>query len=139
MATGTFDWSEVVTLVGKAMIASLFWYSSIFDMAAHWPAAAEYVAARGLPAPKVLAVAAMVFELIAPAAFLVPRFERWAALALAVYCLLTAVLFHDFWAMPLEERGDADFQFFKNIALAGSLLALERTRKAPSRSLAPSR
>ncbi len=127
--TVTLDGPGILTIVGKAMVASLFWYSAIFDMAAHWPAAADFVAGRGLPAPKALASAAMLFEIVAPAAFLVPRFERWAALALAAYCLLTAALFHDFWTMPLDDRGDADFHFFKNVALAGSLLLLERDRR----------
>jgi putative oxidoreductase len=130
--TGTLDGSKVLTIVGKAMVASLFWYSAIFDMAAHWPAAAEFVAARGLPAPRVLASAAMLFEIIAPAAFLVPRFERLAALSLAAYCLLTAALFHNFWSLPAADRGDADFHFFKNVALAGSLLLLERARRKQS-------
>lgn len=116
---------DAQALAGRVMVASLFWYSAIFDMAANWPSVADYIAARGLPAPRLLAVGAMAFEVLAPAAFLVPRFSRWAATALAVYCVLTALLFHDFWAFDPDVRSDAAFHFFKNIALAGALVALE--------------
>jgi putative oxidoreductase len=111
-----------LALLGALMVASLFWYSALLDMAPNWPAAADYVAARGLPLPRLLAAGAMTLEVIAPAALFMPRLRRLALAALALYCVLTALLFHDFWTLQGDERTGAAFHFLKNMALAGALL-----------------
>jgi putative oxidoreductase len=56
--------------------------------------------------------------------------DRLAALILAVYCVITALLWKQFWNKPDfrlqgESRGREVFwDFLKNIALAGGLLLL---------------
>jgi len=114
--------------LGRLLVASLFWFSGVFDMALNWPAVARFVAQQGLPAPVILAGGAMVFEIVVPALLFLRRLERFAWLALALYCVATALLFHRFWRTSGFERTDASFHFFKNLALAGSfaLLALRR-------------
>lgn len=116
-------------LLGRLLVASLFWFSGVFDMALNWPAVARFVGQLGLPAPVLLAAGAMIFEIVVPVLLFVERLERFAWIALALYCLATALLFHKFWLLSGFERTDASFQFFKNMALAGSfaLLAFRRT------------
>jgi putative oxidoreductase len=52
-------------------------------------------------------------------AVLLGLFTRWAALALAVFCALTAVLFHG-----NISDGNEFIQFGKNLTMAGGFLAL---------------
>jgi putative oxidoreductase len=104
-------------------------------MAGHWPAAAEVVAARGLPAPRLLAGGAMVFEIAAPVLLFVPSLRKAATLALAAYCIATAILFHMDGSLGGPDVTDASFHFFKNLALAGALLTgLPRTRVPDGRA-----
>jgi putative oxidoreductase len=116
-------WAGLAGGLGRLMVASLVLYSGIFDMAAHWPAVADAVAWRGLPLPHLLGAAAMLFEIVVPVLLFVPRLRLPATLALILYCLATALLFHAFWTLAMPERLDASFHFFKNVALAGALLA----------------
>ncbi|MFB6177475.1 MAG: quinol oxidase, partial [Halobaculum sp.] len=45
------------------------------------------------------------------------------ALAVAAFLVVSAVLMHDFWAVPEEQQQDEMTQFLKNAALAGGALA----------------
>jgi putative oxidoreductase len=108
--------------VGRVLVASLFLYSGWFDMAAHWPAVVDVVAARGLPVPPLIAGAAMTVEIAAPILLFVPRTRALATAALAAYCVLTAILFHADGLLQGTEVTDDGFHFFKNLALAGALL-----------------
>jgi putative oxidoreductase len=87
-------------------------------------ASPPHIANRGLPAPTLLGIGAGALELLAPLALLVPRLEAWAALALAGYCLATAILLHDYWMLDQPDRLEQMFHFLKNIALAGALLVI---------------
>ena len=45
-----------------------------------------------------------------------------AALALALFTLAAAVIFHDYWAMPAEQQFMQQLLFMKNLSIAGGLL-----------------
>jgi putative oxidoreductase len=48
---------------------------------------------------------------------------RWAALALAVFCVLAGLPFHNYWAAPTHQVMNAHIHFWKNISMAGGFLA----------------
>lgn len=83
-----------------------------------------YIASVGLPMPQVLAAGAIVVELGIGILLLIGLFTRWSALALAIFTLLAALLFHNFWAMPAEQQMMQSLMFWKNIAITGGLLAI---------------
>jgi putative oxidoreductase len=115
---------HLLAFAGKLLIASLFWWSGIFDMLVNWPDVVGYVAERGIPAPALVAAGAAALEIMVPAALFVRRTEPLAALVLAAYCRMTALLFHDFWALAGDERTAQTIHFFKNMAIAGGLLVV---------------
>jgi len=78
---------------------------------------AGYMASGGIPA--FLAWPAVVFEILAGAAIIAGFQTRLAALALAAFCVVTAVLYH---FVPADQMQMT--QFFKNIGLAGGYLLL---------------
>jgi putative oxidoreductase len=78
---------------------------------------AGYMASGGIPA--FLAWPTVLFEILAGVAIIAGFQTRLAALALAAFCVLTAVLYH---FVPVDQMQMT--QFFKNLGLAGGYLLL---------------
>jgi len=83
-----------------------------------------YAEAKGLPLPRAGVVGSGVLLVGAGLGVAAGVAPVLAAGALAVFLLVTAVLFHDFWAVPADQTQDEMTQFLKNVALAGGALAL---------------
>lgn len=111
-------------LVGRAMLAWLFLWSGLFGIVPGFSSVVRMIADRGLPAPTVLAVGAGLVEIVAPLALFFRRTEAPAALLLAVYCLMTAVLFHAYWDAAPGQRFGEQVHFLKDVALSGAFLLL---------------
>jgi len=105
-----------IALVGRALIALLFilaGFGKVGDIAG----TAAYMSGVGLPGGLAWPVA--IFEIVAGLAILFGFMTRLFALALAVFCLLTALMFHNDFADPMQQAN-----FLKNVALAGGFLIL---------------
>lgn len=110
---------DTITLVARVLIASLFIVFG-FEKISGYASSAGYMEAYGLPG--FLLPLAIVAELGGGLAILFGVFARWAALALAGFCVVTALIFHTGWS---GEGGQGQFiNFMKNMALAGGLLLL---------------
>jgi putative oxidoreductase len=114
----------ILEIAGKLLISALFWWDGVLQGLMTWPDVVGYVSAQGLPVPELVGAAATAFQILAPIGLFLRRLEPWAALALAGYCLLTAILFHNFWILGGEDRILAEIQFLKNMAIAGALLVV---------------
>jgi len=108
-------------LAGRVMMAALF-IPSGFSKLAGFQGTVGYIASKGLPLPQLGAVAAIGVELLVAAALLLGWRTRWAALILMLFTLAAAVLFHDYWAVPPEQKMMQAINFWKNVAIAGGLL-----------------
>ena len=108
-------------LAGRVMMAALF-IPSGFSKLAGFQGTVGYIASKGLPLPQLGAVAAIVVELLVAAALLLGWRTRWAALILVLFTLAAAVLFHNYWAVPPEQKMMQEINFWKNVAIAGGLL-----------------
>jgi putative oxidoreductase len=120
---------QVLAFIGKLLIASLFWRSGIFDFVMTWPSVVADVAAKGVPVPMLAAAGATALEILAPVCLFVRWLEPWGALALALYCMLTAAVFHNFWTLQGDDRWPVMIHFYKNLALAGALLIVVARRR----------
>ena len=108
--------TDAVALIGRIFIAVLFLLSGLSKLAA--PAATQaYIAAMGLPAPTLAYFGATSVELIGSVLLIVGFRIRAVAGGMAVFTLLTAVLFHS----NLADQNQM-IHFFKNIAIMGGLL-----------------
>jgi len=112
-----------LALIGRILLAIIF-VKYGFDKIGGFDGTARYIASKGLPMPSVLAALALIVELGGGLLVVIGLFTRWAALALAVFCLLTAFLFHPFWALPAANQMSEQISFWKDLALAGGLLLL---------------
>jgi len=110
-------YASPIMALGRLLIAPLFLWDAAFLLAAPGDAIA-YVGAA-LPFPEIAFGGAVAVELIGGIALLVGFKTRWAAAALALFSIATALFFHTNW-------GDIDMKihFFKNLAMAGGLLQL---------------
>lgn len=110
---------DLASLVGRIFLASLFIVFG-FEKITGYASSAGYMETYGLPGA--LLPLAIVAELGGGLAILFGFFSRWAALALAGFCIVTALVFHTAWS---GDAGQGQFiNFMKNIALAGGLLLL---------------
>jgi len=111
-------------LAGKLMLVALFWWDVFFLLIPDFSGTAGYIGQRGLPFPEVLAVAAIVMLLVLPAMVFFRKTAAAGYLGLSLFCLFTAVVFHQYWTLDGGERVMEQIQFMKNLALAGALLMI---------------
>jgi len=111
-----------VALLGRLLIAALFIPAGIAKIGG-FAGTAGYIASKGLPMPELGAVIAILVEVGVAAALLVGFKARWAALVLALFTLVAAAVFHNFWTLPADQQMVQQLMFTKNIAILGGLLA----------------
>ena len=83
-----------------------------------------YISSVGLPLPTLGAVLALSVEIVGSLALLSGFGTRVAALVLAAFTLVASFFFHAYWAVPADQAFVTQLLFFKNVAVAGGLLAL---------------
>lgn len=110
-----------LALIGRVLLALMFVLSG-FGKIGDFAGTAGYIGSVGLPMPQVLAALAIAVEVGAGIALIIGFKARWAALALAVFTVAAAVLFHNYWAMPPAQQMMQQISFMKNIAVTGGLL-----------------
>ncbi len=110
-----------IALVGRILLGLMFVMSG-FGKIAGFEGTAGYIASRGLPLPEVLAALTIVVELGGGLMLLLGLFSRWAGLALAVFSVLAAFLFHNYWSADAASHMGQYINFWKNISITGGML-----------------
>jgi putative oxidoreductase len=108
--TGTVD------LFGRLLLAALF-LSDGWAVVNNYGATAEYLAQFGVP--PLLLVPALILQVGGGLLIAVGWTTRLAALALSLFCISTALIFHNQFSDPNEA-----IHFWKDLAIAGGLLIL---------------
>ncbi|QYE36362.1 DoxX family protein [Polymorphobacter sp. PAMC 29334] len=108
---------------GRILMALLFGISGLLKFAFHAPIAGA-IASKGLPVPDLLAWGAALLECAGAAALVLGFRLRATAAVLAIWSLLTAILFHAFWAAQGMEQQTQLASFLKNIAIIGGLMVV---------------
>lgn len=115
--------NDAMLAVGRIALAVIFVMSGAMKFM-DLGATAGAVASKGLPAPMVLAALAAATELGGGLLIVVGWQTRWAALALSVFTLVTAYVFHDFWHMEGAARENNMIHALKNLSIFGGFLML---------------
>ena len=122
----------VITLAVRYMMVALFFPFSAMDKLLNFQGAASQtrqVAPREGMAT-VLIVLGLAVEILMPLGILTGVADRLAAFILAGYCVMTALLWKqfwtqgDFWKAGASKGRDSFWDFLKNFALAGGLLLI---------------
>ena len=113
---------DTLALIGRVLIALLF-VPAGFGKLMGFAGTVGYIGSVGLPLPQVGAAIAVIVELGVGLAFLVGYKTRIAAIVLALFTVAASIFFHNYWSMPADKAFVNQLMFFKNIAIAGGLLA----------------
>lgn len=108
-------------LAGRILIALIFVMAG-FSKIGGFDGTVGYITSKGLPMPQLLAIGAILVELGGGILLIVGRNARLAAAALFVFTAMTALFFHNFWALPPDQAQSEMITFMKNISMMGGLL-----------------
>ncbi len=108
-------------LVGRLLIAFIFIMAG-WNKIAGYQGTVAYITSVGLPLPVIAAVVAIIVELGGGLLIATGYKARWAAAALFLFTATTALVFHNFWAVPAEQVQNQMIHFMKNLAIMGGLL-----------------
>ena len=116
---------QFIAFIARLCLVLIFPFSALDKIFNHQSAMAQ--AAHGLIAlPDSMAALLLVLggmlEIIGPVCILVGFYRRQAALLFVFYVVVTAVLFHNFWAVPPEAYQNQQINFLKNVAIMGGML-----------------
>jgi putative oxidoreductase len=123
----------VAIFTARALLVLLFFPFSATDKILNFNQAVAQAgqATRQRPFAMLLIVTGMCVEISMSLAILAGIADRMAALILAVYCILTAVLWKQFWRVgdftlrgPAGKGRELFWDFLKNLSVAGGFLLL---------------
>lgn len=109
--------------LGRALLGVLFVASGLLKMG-RFAAVAASLERAGLPFEQALAVAVILFEVVAGLALVLAWRTKVSAVSLAIFVFAATLLFHRFWDADAAAFGNQVNHFLKNLALIGALLML---------------
>ncbi len=116
-----------VPLLARISLVILFPFSGL-DKIVHWDDAIKQADSSFLRGGALLLVAAIAIEFVTPICIVFAWHGRLAAFVLALFCVVTAILYHPFWKFPGFWSGNNIagrnhfWDFLKNFGLVGGLL-----------------
>jgi putative oxidoreductase len=110
-------------LVGRLLIALLFVPAGLSKIGG-FDGTVGYIASKGLPAPTLGAVIAILVEVGLGLALAFGFKARASALVLAIFSVVSGIFFHNYWAMEAAQVMVNQIMFMKNLAIAGGLLSV---------------
>jgi putative oxidoreductase len=111
-------YGDAATTAGRVLLALLFFMSGLAKLGAS-AGTIGYIASKGLPLPGLLYALAVAAEIGGGALLLIGFKARAAALALVVFSVAAAVIFHS----QFSDQNQM-IHFMKNLAIAGGLLVV---------------
>jgi putative oxidoreductase len=115
--------AKPLALVARILLAAIF-VSAGFSKIMGFDGVTAYIASRGLPIPMIIAGLTIALEIVGGLAIIVGYKVRIAGSLLALFTLLAALIFHNFWAFPPEQVYLQNIMFMKNLSMAGGLFLL---------------
>jgi putative oxidoreductase len=115
--------NDVALLVSRILLVTLFVLFG-WSKATGFSGTIGYMAHVGAPMPELSAIIAVVMELVVGILLLVGFYTRPLAVLLAIYTIGAALVGHHFWTMTGMEQMENMINFYKNVSIAGGLIAL---------------
>lgn len=114
--------SNLLSVAGRLSIAAIFLLSAVGNKIPNFSAIADYMEAKGVPAPQVMLLGAIVFMVAGSVSLILGYRAREGAGLLLVFLVLATYFFHDFWNLTGQEREMQTIQFMKNLSMMGAML-----------------
>jgi putative oxidoreductase len=109
--------NNAIVLVARILLAHIFVLAGIGKLGAGYAATQGYMEAMG--APGMLLPLVIALEIGGGIALIIGLFTRWVALAMAGFCVLSALIFH----LDFSDQTQMTM-LMKNLAIAGGMLLL---------------
>ena len=112
-----------LNLIARGLLASLFLSAGITKLF-EFQVVVDLVGSIGIPFPALWTSLVIALEILGSLAIIVGYKARVAASILGFFSIITAFLFHNYWAAPLDQQYVQQLLFFKNLSIAGGLFLL---------------
>ena len=112
-----------LNVVARVLLASLFLSAGISKIT-NFQVIVDLVASIGIPYAGGWTVLVILLEIVGSTAIIVGYRARVAAVLLGIFTIITAFLFHSYWAAPADQQYVQQLLFLKNISIAGGLFLL---------------
>lgn len=109
---------DALALVARLLLATLFILAGINKISG-MEGTVGYISSVGLPFPEVVYFGTVAFEIIGGLMLAAGFKARLVGLAMGVFTLLTAIIFHSDFSQQMEVT-----LFLKNLAIAGGMFAV---------------
>jgi len=119
----TFLSRDAMLLAARSLLAVLFLVMG-WGKLTDYSDAVAYMAQTHAPFPQLSALIAIAVELGGGLALALGVLTSPIAAGLALYSIVTGLIGHHFWTMDGALRYDMSIHFYKNVSIAGGLLAL---------------
>lgn len=110
---------KYVDLLGRILIVAIFVTGGLSKLGGGYEGTLGYMTSMGVPMANLLLPLVILVELGGAAAIILGWQTKWAALALAGFCIVSALIFHMNFADQMQM-----LMFMKNFAMAGGFLLL---------------
>jgi putative oxidoreductase len=133
----------ILAVLGRVMLCAIFLLSAVGNKIPNFNAVAELMGQKGVPAPQVMLVGAIIFLIAGSLSIILGFRARIGATLLLIFLVLATYYFHDFWdATDSAAKQEQMIQFLKNLGLMGAMVLIiangtgpmsldERGRSAP--------
>ncbi len=115
--------SKPLVLIARILLAGIFITAGLSKIGG-FEGTVGYIASKGLPFSGLIAALTIAVEVLGGIAIVIGYKARIAGFVLAVFTILAAVIFHNFWDAPADQAYIQNIMFMKNMSIAGGLLLL---------------
>jgi putative oxidoreductase len=112
----------VLSVLGRVALSTIFLLSAVGNKIPNFDAMKGVMASKGMPAPGLMLVGAIVFLIAGSLSVIVGYKARIGAFLLLVFLVLASYYFHDFWRLAEPEKTEQTIQFMKNLSMIGAML-----------------
>ena len=112
-----------LNVIARVLLASLFLTSGISKIA-NFQVINDLVTSVGIPYANIWTSLVLLLEIFGSIAIIIGYKARIVAGLLGFFSIITAFLFHNYWAAPFDQQYIQQLLFFKNLSIAGGLFLL---------------
>jgi len=110
-------------LLGRILLGSVFVLSGLLKIPG-WEPTLGFMVSNGIPVAALFLIGTIVLEVGGGLALIIGYRARIAAGGLAAFSILTALIFHNFWAFTGFEQQAQLMNFLKNFSISGGMLLI---------------
>jgi putative oxidoreductase len=115
----------ILAVAGRVMLSAIFLLAAVGNKIPHFNDVAKLMGDKGIPAPPLMLVGAIVFLIAGSLSIVVGFKARIGAALLLIFLVLATYYFHDFWRVtdPAAQQ-DQMIHFMKNLGLMGAMVLI---------------